>query len=422
MCHSFKVNDGQRVLSAEETFERVSAPARSLGVTRLGDITGLDRIGIPTYSAITPLSEDGLSVATGKGIRAIDAKVGALMEAIERQTAIRSRLPLVEGSLLELRRHHSVIDPRDCKYALLPDYGESRKYFWVAGKDLISNCEVLVPAHISGLLWSEVPAGPFSERLTSNGLASGNTVEEAVCHGLCELIERDAWTLADVGAHVLPWVRRRVADLEDADNGLDDFEIFPSLEPQEDPASNLFREAGLRPVLHDITSDIGIPTVFAAVPDETLPGFPMVHGGVGTHPDARVAVSRALTEAAQSRCVDIQGVREDLLPAGCSNNEINLHTRRIVGVNRNLWFLGESKKPRSLDDLPSAVYDNVQADLNHLLTRLQSCGVHQVVVVDLTPPEAPFAVTRVIAPALENASITRGPLGQRALVFWQRHV
>jgi len=52
---------------------------------------------------------------------------------------------------------------------------------------------------------------------------------------------------------------------------------------------------------------------------------------------------------------------------------------------------------------------------------LKSRGVDQVIVVDLTPPGAPFAVVRVIVPALEMASVTRGPLGRRALEFWHSH-
>jgi ribosomal protein S12 methylthiotransferase accessory factor len=235
------------------------------------------------------------------------------------------------------------------------------------------------------------------------------------------LIERDAWTLADIGAHLLPLVRRRIADPENADNGPDDFDIFPSLEPQDDPASRLFRRAGFEPILHDITSDIGIPTVFAVVPDENLPGFPMVHGGVGTHPDARIAARRALTEAAQSRCVDIQGVREDLRPPEYPNDGYSLHTRRVVGINRNLWFLGKSQRTRRLEDLPSALHEDLRGDLEHLLTKLKLRGIDQVIVVDLTPTDAPFAVVRVIVPALEMASITRGPLGQRALKFWHSH-
>lgn len=40
----------------------------------------------------------------------------------------------------------------------------------------------------------------------------------------------------------------------------------------------------------------------------------MAHSGLGAHPDINVAVRRSLPEFAQSRCVDIQGVREDVQP------------------------------------------------------------------------------------------------------------
>ena len=57
--------------------------AESLGVTRLANITGLDRVGIPVYAAVVPKSDGIISVYNGKGRRPIDAKVGALMEAID---------------------------------------------------------------------------------------------------------------------------------------------------------------------------------------------------------------------------------------------------------------------------------------------------------------------------------------------------
>jgi ribosomal protein S12 methylthiotransferase accessory factor len=315
-----------------------------------------------------------------------------------------------------------VLDPRTLKYPLVADYCETREYFWVSGRDLVSNDEILVPAHAGGYKWRDVPPGPIVGYASSNGLAAGNIREEAICQGLCELIERDAWTMADLGAHLLPLMRRRIADPENADTGPDDFEAFPSIEDMDDEASRLFRAAGLRPILHDITSDLGIPTVMAVVADNSFPGFPMVHGGAGTHPDAAIAVKRALTEVAQSRCVDIQGVREDLMPSGSAGIGPNRHTCRVNAINRKLWPLGESRQPRRLAEMPSAVYNDIEQDLEHILVRMRSRGINQVIVIDFTPPDAPFAVVRVIVPDLEQASIQHGPVGQRVMQFWRQHV
>ena len=355
-----KVIGTQRTVAPEETFHRVFAEARSLGMTRLGDITGMDRLGVPTYCAIVPKSRDIISVYTGKGLERIDAKVGALMEAIERQTALRAQLPTVTGSVEELRRDHTVLDPREAMLEFLPDYSEARDYSWVCGHELISQGDVLVPAGLASYFWQNILPGPFVALSSTNGLASGNVKEEAICQALCELIERDAWTLADIGAHLIPWARRRLAEPETADSGEDDFEIFQSLELQNDPVLELFEIAGLHPVVHDITSDIGIPTAFVAVLDEAFPGFPMVHAGLGTHPDACVAVRRALTEAAQSRCVDIQGVREDLSPPDAEQTVFNAHTSRISTVNHRVWTINHSRVRKKVSALPSAVYDDAR--------------------------------------------------------------
>jgi ribosomal protein S12 methylthiotransferase accessory factor len=417
-----KIPGTQRTVAPEETYRRVWEDACALGVTRLGDITGMDRIGVPTYCAIVPKSRDIISVYTGKGLARIDAKVGALMEAIERQTALRVQLPALIGSVETLCRDYTVLDPREAMAELLPDYSEMREYSWVIGHELFSQRDVLVPARLAGYFWQNLLPGPFVSQSFPNGLASGNVIEEAICQALCELIERDAWTLADIGAHLIPWALRSLMEPETADSGHDDFELFQSLELEDDPALELFDRAGLRPALHDITSDIGIPTVFAAVLDEAFPDFPMVHAGLGTHPDARVAIRRALTEVAQSRCVDIQGVREDLCPSDAEGSSFNSHTRRIAGVNRRIWAINDSHTRKSISALPSADYDDVLMDLDHILCNLKRCGIHQVIVVDFTPSGAPYAVVRVIVPGLENWSVNHAKLGRRAKEFWQTHV
>jgi ribosomal protein S12 methylthiotransferase accessory factor len=417
-----KVAGTQRAVAPDETYRRVFAEACALGVTRLGDITGMDCIGVPAYCAIVPNSRDVISVYTGKGLDRIDAKVGALMEAIERQTALRARLPIKVGSFETLSKEYCVLDPRETLLELLPDYSETREYSWVSGYELVSKREVFVPASLAGYFWRDVLPGPFVAISFTNGLASGNVKEEAICQALCELIERDAWTLAEIGAHLIPWVRRRLVEPETADAGEDDFEMFQSLDLDGDQAMELFARAGLRPVVHDITSDIGIPTIFAAVLDDSFPGLPMIHGGLGTHPDARVAARRALTEVAQSRCVDIQGVREDLCLPDAELSSFNAHTRRISQVNRRIWTINDSLVRKDISVLPSAVYGDVQEDLDYLLCRLQRRGINEVIVVDFTPTGAPYAVVRVIQPQLETWSVNRAKLGRRALDFWRTHV
>ena len=414
-----KVDGIERTVPAAETIKRVAQAAELLGVTRLADITGLDRIGIPVYSSVVPRSDDILSVYNGKGVRAIDAQVGALMEAIERQTALRARLALIEGSFSKLSQSRNLLDPNRVNQELAEDYSEQRMYSWVEGVNIVSGGTCWVPAKLAGYLWDDVPHPSCFEVSDSNGLASGNCREEAICHALCELAERDAWTMAELGAHKLPRQRRAFAYGPDAKDGLDDLELFPCLDLDSNELLARFHSAGLFPVVRDITSVLGVPAIFASVADEHIPGFPMAHSGLGAHPDVNVALRRALTELAQSRCVDIQGVREDLLPANAVSDSFALHTRRISAINRNSWYLGESQKRRKLCEISSRTHNSIEEDMKFLMDRFIACGLDQIIVVDFTPAAAPYSVVRVIVPGIEFWATDHGRLGDRALAFWK---
>jgi YcaO-like protein with predicted kinase domain len=416
-----KVDGIERIVAAAETIGRVAEAAKSLGVTRLADITGLDRIGIPVYSSVVPKSDDVLSVYNGKGARRVDAQVGALMEAIERQTALKARLPCVEASFSDLCQTRNVLDPKTVNQKLADDYSEHRIYSWIEGVDFVSGEPCWVPAKLAGYLWDDLPHPSCFEINDTNGIASGNCREEAICHALCELAERDAWTMAELGAHKLPRQRRSLAYGPDAKDGPDDLDIFPCLDIESNELIEKFHQAGLSPVVRDITSVLGVPAIFASAADEHIPGFPMAHSGMGAHPDANVALRRALTELAQSRCVDIQGVREDLLAPGVASDVFALHTRRVSAIDNKSWCLGNSKMKRKFTEMPSRMLGSIEQDTEFLLNRFAESGLNQIIVIDFAPPTAPYSVVRVIVPGIEFWATDHGRLGPRAVAFWKEH-
>src|SRR5881227_3639577 len=71
-----------RTADPGETLARVRPHAARMGITRLGNITGLDRIGIPVAIAVRPNSRS-VSVSQGKGLELPQAMASALMEACE---------------------------------------------------------------------------------------------------------------------------------------------------------------------------------------------------------------------------------------------------------------------------------------------------------------------------------------------------
>ncbi len=141
----------ERITTADETLRRALPIAAEKGMTRLADITGLDRVGIPIYSAVVPGSEDGISVYNGKGLTAVDSRTSAVMEAIERQTALAAEVPVIEESYERLRRSRkTVVDPRSFNHKLSGDFGDDVPYLWMEGFDLLSEESIFVPVGLAG--------------------------------------------------------------------------------------------------------------------------------------------------------------------------------------------------------------------------------------------------------------------------------
>ena len=77
-----------RVIAPKKTIEINEDKLKIAGITRIADITDLDRIGLPIYTAIRPTAEDGaISIYGGKGITKDHAKASAMMEGFERYSA-----------------------------------------------------------------------------------------------------------------------------------------------------------------------------------------------------------------------------------------------------------------------------------------------------------------------------------------------
>ena len=88
----FKTAGLTRTVPPDETVRRHGELGRRLGITRIADVTGLDRIGIPTFSAIVPDSGDYLSVYMGKGSRRADARAG-IQSSSPRRVSLSREIP-----------------------------------------------------------------------------------------------------------------------------------------------------------------------------------------------------------------------------------------------------------------------------------------------------------------------------------------
>ena len=93
------------------------------------------------------------------------------MEAIERQIALKTRLPFVQDSFAHLRETAAVLDPRTLNYELAANYSEEQTYSWCEALDITSGRPWYVPAKMAGYIWEDVPHPlPFA---TTARLATG---------------------------------------------------------------------------------------------------------------------------------------------------------------------------------------------------------------------------------------------------------
>ena len=174
-----------------ETLAKVRPFAARMGITRLGNITGLDRIGIPVAVAVRPNSRS-VSVSQGKGLELSQAMASALMEACEGFHAEEVG-PLLRVPYRDLSRSQIVVDPATL-CAGIRHFDAAAAIGWVQGYDLLCGEPCWVPAEIVHTDYTlPRPDGYFLAG--SNGLASGNHLTEAINAALYELVERDAVAL-----------------------------------------------------------------------------------------------------------------------------------------------------------------------------------------------------------------------------------
>ncbi|GAA5118984.1 YcaO-like family protein [Pseudonocardia adelaidensis] len=389
----------ERTVAPAQTIRRVMPLMDRIGVTRVGDVTGLDRVGLPNFTAVRPREvDDGISYYNGKGLTRDSARAGALMEALERYSGERCDLPVYYGDRAELERTGPVVDPADIVLPLVTEYQPDLRIEWVEGFDLLGERPTYVPLNAVVCPYAPPEGRTLLYRSSTNGLASGNILAEALCHAVCEVVERDALAIASAYRELAPAIGRVLAGIGGPNPAAAPSPArFPLIDLESLPARARLavaklKRAGLLVYLRDITC-IGVPTFECTVVEHRWDDRHLVHGGSGAHPDARVAACRALTEAAQSRVGHIQGGREDL-------PEI---VRDQVAFDPDDVYGGGEIRPFSA--VESNECDTVDGDVRFLLDRLRAEGFPQVVVVDLTRPEFGVPVVRAVVPCAESWSV-----------------
>ncbi|MGE5184613.1 MAG: YcaO-like family protein [Acidobacteriota bacterium] len=360
-----------RAASLDETWRRFAPLQARAGITRIAELTGLDTLGIPVFAAIRPLGRS-LSTQQGKGLTREAARVSALMESLETYSAEHLTLRATRSAYSALRRRGArVVDVR----ALPRPRGRldlDATWRWVEGWDLVADAPVLVPEQAVTLDTTFVLPPVFD--ISSNGLASGNALVEAVLHGLLEVIERDAEAA---------W-RRAGGDRRIVLDSIADRACRALIER--------ITATGARVFVWDLASDTGVCAIGCAIVEDPreVAWRPLgVYQGFGAHLAPEIAIARALTEAAQTRLTYIAGARDDFFP----HDYARATDPELLG---ELWerLAQPCDEPALYDDLPRLAARSLGEELERVVARI----AEPVIAVDLTHPSLGVPVVKVIVP------------------------
>ncbi|GEA82505.1 TOMM precursor leader peptide-binding protein [Cellulomonas uda] len=311
----------------------------------------------------------------------------ALIEGLERYAGTHRRRNAEPVMAAYTDLEGFALDPSTCGFypaaayecdPMIAPFSASAVIPWVWGWSLRDERPVLVPRRLSH--YSSGAEHDNFVLTTSNGCATGSSLEEAVLHGLLELVERDAFLVGWYGNADLPEI---------------DLASVPS--PLVAAMADRARLQGYRIHAFDNRIDMRIPAVTAlAVRSD---------GGLGTlsfaaaaHFDPVRAVEGAIEEALtylphQARTVadrrqELEAMARDYslvhglpdhaalfgLPAMARFADSYLHPSRTASLDE-LYREWQAVRPRSLD-----LRDDLRACLDEL-------AEHDVIVVDQTAPE-----------------------------------
>jgi ribosomal protein S12 methylthiotransferase accessory factor len=393
-----------RAEGAANSLARARTVMRALGITRLANVTGLDHVGVPTWLAVRPLALS-LSVSQGKGLTHELAQISALMECIELHHAEhfvpRGRMRSLRAAVNDASYVHPLLLP------IRPDVAidDTATVEWVAGRSLSDGSVRWVPRDCI-----EIDSSPprIQRKIflsSSNGLASGNTHSEATLHAVCEVIERDQESF---------WHTRRELLLDTRPSRL---RLNSVTDPNCRWLLDRCREAGLEVVVWHATQEVSVPCFACVLFDRNGKTFyPQRASGSGCHPYRRIALSRAITEALQSRLTLIAGGRDDAYWS------VYQQRVRVDDEAGRIWGNALLVEAARLDfeDVPEAPpMTSIEALLDWVLEQLADAGFGEVIVLELTQSHIRIPVVHVTIAGAEGpvtrAGYTPGPRMQALL-------
>lgn len=374
-CFKHYTLDQDKFCSPTETVERFKKRLEELKLDVLEEVKRIDngRLDIPVYFSVCgkdALHIIGTKKQMGKGSTPEQARASACMELAERFSFFsfmknpdnflydtyanvkKEGYPLLSLETLLQSVHDETTSPETLEKLIA-----NIPIQWIWATNLTRQEEVLIP-----FSW-------FYAINEFNGPSAGNTIEEAISQGLCEVVERHV-------SAVVSYDKLKTPSID--------------LSSMKDPIAReliaKFTANSIEVYLNDFSLDTGIPTVGAmAIDRSTFPETSEIVYTAGTTPNAEKALIRALTEVAQL--------------AGDFNSNANYVASGLPkpASLEEMDYITHPGKSITIDDMADLADDNIRVEIENCLKSLADRDM-EFFVIDVTHPQLQIPAVYTIIP------------------------
>ncbi|MFH0809990.1 MAG: YcaO-like family protein [Pseudomonadota bacterium] len=392
LADSFKAYtyDQDKALSPEDTYQRFQERLATVDLNILEGVRRIDRgrLGIPVFFSICGADAQrviGTYKHMGKGGTPAQARASAVMELAERfsffsfvkagqaEKQTCAELIAAGAPVLPFEAIARSVNDEDAE-PMRPVFNQVPMR-WVPARSLTSGREVLLP-----LDW-------FYAINEFNGSSAGNTLEEAVSQGLCEVVERHVSALVARGRLSTPAIDPATATSPAARDLL-----------------ARFAACGISLHLRDFSLDTGIPTVAAIAHDPaTFPHRSEIVFTAGTTPNPEKALIRCLTEVAQ-----LAGDFDT------TSRYVASGLPKFTSLDDASWVLNSPGAPRALDSLPDLADPNIRVEVERCVAALEKRRF-EVFAIDITHPQLGIPAAYLVVPGMHFRERAMGSVGMFAV-------
>lgn len=362
-CLKHYTLDQDKFCSPTETVERFKERLKEQKLDVLKGVERIDngRLDIPVYFSVCGKDAYdiiGTKKQMGKGSTPEQSRASACMELAERFSFFSfmknsdnflldtyGNLKDSDFPLMPLEKLLQSVHDDNTDVATLEKLIKDIPIQWTWTTNLTTGEDLLVP-----FSW-------FYAINEFNGPSAGNTIEEAISQGVCEVVERHVSAVVSHDKIATPII--------DA-NSLQD--------PIARELMTKFTKNGIEVYLNDFTLDTGIPTVAAmAIDRSTFPETSEIVYTAGTTPNPEKAVIRALTEVAQL--------------AGDFNSKANYIASGLpkpLSMDE-MTYLTDSGKSITIKQMADFGDDNIRVEVENCLGCLKKIGM-DIFIMNITHP------------------------------------